>query len=290
MLRHLPNAADDIPTRDERSRATTARRVRAYARVMPDRAFVTGMTAMAMFGAPLDDDFDPEGDLQVGIRAPHRAPRGRGIRGTKVSPNLVRTVEVGGIRSSSPAATWALLANELTVRRLVILGDFLVRVPRGEGGTPMPARQLATVDQLRAAALAPGRRGRSILLLALSQVRVGSMSPLETDCRRDVLSRIPLDAEIDVEIRDSGGRLLGIVDQAYLLYRVAIEVEGDHHRTSRAQWDRDIRKHADLTAHGWEVVRLTARHIRGDPAQAAARIRAVLRRRGWDPSDASAPR
>ena len=72
---------------------------------------------------------------------------------------------------------------------------------------------------------------------------------------------------------------IGITEFVYRRQRVVVEVEGDHHRTSRAQWNRDIDKYAAYAAEGWEVVRLTSRHVRG--GQATPIVSQVLRRRGW---------
>lgn len=241
--------------------------------------FFAGMTAAALLGAPLPDDFDPEHDLCVSARAPHRAPKGRGIRGTQTNVRLTNVVVVDGLRVSSPASTWALLATTLSERWLVIIGDFFVRVPRDDRGRPRPERQLTSIDRLRAAAHAPGRRGRRALLQALAQVRVGSASRLETEYRIDAAAAGLPEPELDVEIRTADGRLLGIVDAAHAAYGVLIEVEGDHHRTSRAQWDRDITRHAAFVAEGYEVIRLTGRHVRGRSAPHI--VAQALRRHGW---------
>ena len=84
---------------------------------------------------------------------------------------------------------------------------------------------------------------------------------------------------LDAQIVDAHGIRIAIADAAYPAYRVVVEIEGDHHRTDRAQWTRDIDRQADLAAAGWEVVRLTAAHIRG--GRAAPRVRAALQRHGW---------
>ena len=83
-------------------------------------------------------------------------------------------------------------------------------------------------------------------------------------------------ADLDVEIRDASGRLLGISEFAYRERRVVVEIEGDHHRTSRAQWNRDLDKYAAYAAAGWEVVRVTSHHLR--QGRAVALVSAALER------------
>ncbi|MEU1971298.1 hypothetical protein ABZ477_06570 [Microbacterium sp. NPDC019599] len=272
-------ADHDAPGSQDRAlQQRVARSARAFSTVIPAHAFYAGTTAVALHGLPLEQAIDR---LCVAVHSPARALRGSGVRGIKVSPALASVRDLNGLRVASPASTWAMLADELTVRQLVILGDAIVRVPRDAHGRPRPEAQLATIEQLRAAMEAPRRRGRRALEAALEDVRVGSMSPLETDFRL-VSTRGGLpEPRLDVEIRDDAGRLLGISDAVYVDERVIAEVEGDHHRMSKAQWDRDIAKYAAYTAQGWEVVRLTSRHIRGPRPEAVQIVREALTRRGW---------
>ncbi len=192
-------------------------------------------------------------------------------------------VEVEGVRASDPASTWALLAAEMSMHELVRIGDAIVREPRGTGGFRHPGGALASIDDLRRATDAGRRRGIARMRAALTLIRVGSSSPLETDFRL-LAERAGLpEPSLDVEIRDEWGRLLGITEIAYPEFRVLVEIEGDHHRTSRRQWNRDIEKYAAYVAEGYEVVRLTAAHIRGAVPVAARIVREVLTRRGWRP-------
>ena len=77
------------------------------------------------------------------------------------------------------------------------------------------------------------------------------------------------------------------VDFAYPEYRVAIEYEGDYHRTPE-QFRRDIRRYECLQDAGWIVIRAAADDVPDDPAAPRAlelleRIEQRLRSRGWRP-------
>jgi very-short-patch-repair endonuclease len=109
------------------------------------------------------------------------------------------------------------------------------------------------------------------------------MSMLETDWRENLRGAGLPEPELDVEIRDERGILLGIADGAFPRFRVAVEVQGDHHRVTREQWNRDIRKHAAYRAAGWEPVELTSTHIRSRPGSDVTLVRAALGRQGWRP-------
>lgn len=284
-------AAADVRDTDRASRIAHAvrQRVEAYDIVRHPDAFFVGRTALALYALPLErvpgerlsgDLFLTGGAaLEVGVFAPQRAPRARGVHGVQIRPALATLRTVGGFPVTSPASTWALLADGSDVAALTRLGDAIVRIPRDERGRPLPEHQLATIDQLRAAADVPRRRGRKDLHAALTQIRVGSASPLETDWRLVATSDGLPEFDLDVEIRNGRGALLGIADAAHRGYRVAVEIEGDHHRTDRAQWSRDIEKHAAYVAAGWEPVRITAAHIRS--GRATTLLADALRRRGW---------
>ncbi len=269
--------------RDRRAHARIRDRVAEHAPVMPVDAFYAGMTAAALWELPLPFRFDPESPLCVAVHAPDRGRRRAGIVGRKLSPALATTTSTHGVRVTDPASTWAMLAGEVGIDGLVRLGDALVRVPRDDRGRPVPAARLADLDQLRTAALVPRRRARPLLLAALEEIRIGSMSPLETDFRLAAGRAGLPEPELDVEIRDARGRLCGIADAVYRRWRVVVEVEGRQHRSSDAQWNRDLAKYAAFAAGGWEVVRVTGDGIRRREATAEgiARVAAALRRHGW---------
>ena len=273
-----PDDEDEDPrtSRWELDRRAEKRRARALSTVMTPGTFFAARTAAVLQCAAID----PGPELVVGVFAPTRAPRHAGVRSVQVPLDSAFLRMHDGLRMTSPASTWAMLARELTVRELVIVGDSFVRIPRNAKGRLQPDRQVATIEQLERATGSCRRIGVAKLREALPLIRVGSASPLETDFRLDAMAGGLPEPELDVEIRDAGGALLGISEVVYRPQRLAVEIEGDHHRTSRAQWNRDIDKYTSYAAAGWEVIRLTSTHIRGDRARAVALVRAALRRRG----------
>lgn len=252
---------------------------RAYGEVMPSGSFFCGATA-AMIG--YDAPVRVPSSLDVAVIAPRRAPRAKGVRGRKVAPHLATTHEVDGLPMTTPASTWAMLGRELSLRELVEVGDALVQIPRDDSGRRHPELAHATVADL-ADEIAAGPRPPSTSKLreACELIRVGSSSVLETDFRLDAdAAHLPPPA-LDMEIRDERGRLLGISELVYPELRLVVEIEGDHHRTERKQWNRDIEKYHAYANAGWEVVRLTSLHIRGRQRDAVERVATALRRRGW---------
>ena len=272
-------AGDTAPLAITRS---DMRRVRAKAlsflQVAAPGSFVCGASAAMLRGYPVATS----SELDVAVVAPRRAPKGRGVKGHRLEPHLVDVEVVDGIPASTPASTWAMLGRDLSLRKLIILGDAIVRIPRDERGIPHPDRAGATIDQLQAAIDAGSRAGVKKLRAAIDRIRVGCSSPLETEYRLDSEDAGLPEPEVDVDIRDARGRRLGISEFAYPRYGVVVEIEGDHHRSSKQQWNRDLQKYRDYANAGWEVVRLTAHDVRTQ--RTAVRIvREVLIRRGWRP-------
>lgn len=261
---------------DRRLRRSLMKLIAGYECVRHPSSFYTGSTALGIHRLPFLAD--ESAALCVGVLLPARAPRMDGVRGVAFSPWLATVGTYEGLPVTTPASTWALLAREFSEPKLTMLADAIVRIPRGKGGQPQPLRQLATLDQLRVAAMAPHRRHREKLLQSLERARVGSMSVLESEYRLAADdARLP-EPELDVEIRDRDGRLVGIADLVYREHRTLVEIEGDQHRTSREQWNRDLEKYAAYTAMGWEVVRVTSSHIRGS-GRGVDLVRTALNRR-----------
>ena len=64
------------------------------------------------------------------------------------------------------------------------------------------------------------------------------------------------------------------LDLAWPEFRVAIEYDGDHHRTDKAQWRRDNDKRELLRHHHWIVLIATAANMADEPSQAELAYRA----------------
>jgi len=81
-----------------------------------------------------------------------------------------------------------------------------------------------------------------------------------------------------------GGRAMGRVDLFLAPWRVAVEYEGDQHRTDAQQWNVDIRRHEQLSADGCRVVRVTAERMH-HPRAVVALVVQALRSAGWEGAD-----
>ncbi|TFB50323.1 DUF559 domain-containing protein [Cryobacterium tagatosivorans] len=244
---------------------------RALALRMPPHAFFTHETAAQLLRLPLPRAFEAAPPLHVGMPAPARAMDARGVVGHSMRIRADDVVVWQGLRFTGPARTWLDLAARLSLVDLVAAGDYLVQW----------RRPLATLDELAdAVARYPSRRGLARARDALPLVRTRSESRRETKLRvAIVLGGLP-EPECNLNIYDPDGRLLARADLAYPEFRLLLEYQGDHHRTDRAQWRRDIRRVGSLEDQGWQVLQFTDDDLR-DPAALLARIELRLRGRGW---------
>jgi very-short-patch-repair endonuclease len=67
------------------------------------------------------------------------------------------------------------------------------------------------------------------------------------------------------------------VDFAYPDAGVIVEVESRKHHLGPTDWERDLRRHNRLAAHGKRVLRITYQRMLTDSDGVAAEIRTALR-------------
>jgi very-short-patch-repair endonuclease len=60
--------------------------------------------------------------------------------------------------------------------------------------------------------------------------------------------------------------------------RLAVEIDGFAYHSSRAAFERDRRRDAELAAAGWNVIRVTWRQLLDEPEAVVARLAAALAR------------
>lgn len=221
-------------------------------------------------------------DTRIHVSTPGRAPRAAGTVGHQVRPDLVRIVPHPrfGVPVSDPATTWAVLAPMIGAYDLVAVGDAIVRAPRVAGPFGYLLRPpLADLDDLRRAAEAGRRLGATALREALARIRPGVASRTETWARLLLVDAGLPEPVTDHEVYGPSGDFLGCVDLAYPELRIAIEYEGDQHRTDGSQWQRDLEKHERLTDAGWRVIRVARTQLFHHPLQYIDRVAAALRAR-----------
>jgi len=201
---------------------------------------LSGLTAARLYGAKWVDDALPielnwsNGRPPPGIRVSkdHLAGDERGLWASLPVTSVPRTAFDIGRRGRLGEA----------VARLDALGNVV--------GFTAPA-----VNELIEAH--PGTRGLCRLREALALHDAGAQSPRETWLRLLVIGAgLPRpQTQIPVVVN---GRPKYYLDMGWEDLKIAVEYDGDHHRTDRAQFARDITRLEELADLGWTVIRVAA--------------------------------
>ena len=267
--------AERPPDRYEHALGDELRRIREFAQVLTPHQFFSHRSAALLWGAPVP--YDPGAPVHASVLRPVRSPRAVGVVGHGLTGAYCAVTECDGVRLTTPACTWAQLAD-LSISELVALGDFFVRRYREGHGRPDAGRPpLATVGDLHEAATAGRRRGGRKLLQALALVREDSWSPRESTTRLALLEAGLPEPELNGDVYDAHGVFLACIDLLYRRYRVGVEYQGEGH------WERyagDVDRLDALRADGWEMIEVT-KALAGRPGEVAARVERALRQRGW---------
>jgi hypothetical protein len=230
--------------------------------------------AAELWDAPLPRRL--EGVIHVTATGGLAKPRSRGIVGHRSQFGTI--AERRGLPASDAATMFVELAGLLDVRELVAVGDYLIHTPRVLD--PHDVRPHSTMDELRAAIERHAARGTATARRALHRVRQGVESPTETELRLMLEDAGLPRPECGYQLHDSRGRSIGWFDLAWPAWRAIAEYDGDQHRTSTQQYDRDIRRFDAAAEEDWRVVRVRAAGLR-HPTDTVERVERALVRGGW---------
>jgi Protein of unknown function (DUF559) len=224
------------------------------------RGVLAGLAAAALHGSDWIGDDEA---VELIWRNPH-PPAGVLTRNHRVESDEVTRVD------GLPVTTSARTAFDLS--RQLPIGDAVARLDALMRATPFSVE-----DVLLLAKRHPGARGLRRLRSALPIVDSGAASPKETWLRLLLIDAgLPApDTQIPVVAQF---RTVAVLDMGWERFKVAVEYDGDQHRSSRRQYVRDMRRLKALEACGWIVVRVIAE----DPPDDVVRwVRVALRRRGY---------
>lgn len=153
---------------------------------------------------------------------------------------------IDDMRVTIPARTALDLARRYPFRVAVAAVDALAQATELK-----PADVELLVDRYK------GRRGMKAARTALQLVDGGAQSPKETWLRL-LLVGAGFPPQTQIAVRNEWGRAVAYLDMGWDDIKVAVEYDGDQHRSSRAQYVKDIRRLEMLERMGWIVVRVIA--------------------------------
>jgi hypothetical protein len=230
------------------------------------RGVVAGQSASALHGAKWVDPRRPAQLLH-----PHRRPPPGIITWLdRIPPE--ETQLISGIKVTTPARTAFDLAGRYPLVKAVAAIDALARATR-----------LKPTDVDTLLERHKGHRNIRRARRALKLVDRGAESPQETWLRLLVVEAGYPPPQTQIPVYGPYGELVGIVDMGWEEIKLALEYEGDHHRTNRHVFNKDIARHEAMTTDlGWIAIRVTAEDT---PGGILRRIEAAWTRRGrWPPT------
>jgi hypothetical protein len=149
----------------------------------------------------------------------------------------------------------------------------------------MRATAFSAEDVLLLADRYPAARGIRRLRSVLHLVDGGGSSPKETWLRLLLVDAGLPTVTTQIPVVD-GYTALAFLDMGWPEFGVAVEYDGDHHRSDRRQYVKDqwrLRKLAEL---GWVIIRVIAED---KPEDVIERVRRALLARGWRPERTVSP-
>lgn len=228
-------------------------------------AVIAGRSAAAMLGTPWIDDDSPV-DL---IHSNRNAPAGIHVHSDRIADDEV--VALDGVAVTNPARTALDVGAWYPLRSALPVLDALIGVT---------GLAVADVDAL--AMRYPGRRGIRAARTAMRLVDGGAQSPKETWLRLLLIEAgLPV-PQTQIKVCDEFGHVLAYLDMGWPDLMVAVEYDGEQHRTDRGQYTWDVRRRELLDEAGWIVVRVVAGDRREDILR---RVRAAIARRKFHQSD-----
>ena len=237
-------------------RVTAARRAKAGWLWTKRQGVVAGVSAAAMHGSKWVDDATT---VELLHENRHRLP-GLLTHGDRIEDDEITIID--GVPVTNPTRTVLDLGCWYPTTSGVAAIDSLAR-----------ATEIKAADVELLAHRYPRRRGIARARLAITLFDAGAQSPKETWLRLLLVNAGLPRPQTQIPVRDESGDVLAYLDMGWEDDMVAVEYDGDQHRSDRYQHQWDIRRLELLHRLGWTVIRVVA----GDrPADIIRRVRTAL--------------
>lgn len=221
---------------------------------------IAGVAASALHGAAWVDDAEPI-EILVDER---RRQSGLVVRMDRYMDDEV--TEIAQLPVTNSARTAFDLGRHQPRAEALSRMDALMRVaPFNAGDVEALVRRYGPV------------RGIRQLRTLLPLVDAGAASPKESWLRLLLIDGGLPRPETQIPVLDSGGYPFAYLDMGWRSIKLAVEYDGDQHRTDRRQYVKDLRRLPMITDLGWETIRVIAEDR---PAQVLHRVREAFERRG----------
>jgi hypothetical protein len=220
------------------------------------RATIAGAAAAALHGAQWIPDEVPVELIYGNPRPPRGVLTRRGVLHDD------ETQLLDGCCVTTPERTAFDIGRHGAVHSAVARLDALAR-----------ATGFKVDDVLRVAENHPRSPGLRCLESALELVDPGAQSPRESYLRLLFIDAGLPRPQTQIPVLGNDGIPFAHLDLGWPEWLVAVEYDGDQHRTNRRQYVRDIRRTELLEEMGWTIVRVVAED---GPAAVLRRVRAAI--------------
>jgi hypothetical protein len=217
---------------------------------------LAGITAAALHGAKWVDESAPIELIWVNARSP---------RGVRTSAMRLQPTEMGQAHElpvTTPEPTAFDIGRTPGIGRAVARLDSLAR-----------ATGLKVRDVEEVAARHRGARGLRQLERVLPMLDAGAQSPKETWLRLLLVNDGLPRPQTQIPVLGANGYPFAYLDMGWAEWMIAVEYDGDQHRSDRMQYVKDIRRTAELERMGWIIVRVVAEDR---PPEILRRVRGAL--------------
>lgn len=227
---------------------------------MPERAQLSHLTRIQALGL----DFGPARPLRFTVAGDlHLDVDGIFLHRTEVLPPL------DGI-GVTPAAAFIQYCAEARMIDAIKVGDWLLH-----------RRHMTVLEVAELARRDHWRPGAHQVRRVLPYLEAGSRSLRESETRAVlVFSGLPK-PEVNRDVRNARGELLGCGDLVYLLWKLLVEYEGRQHLTDLGQWNSDIDRYRNFRDEEWRYVQVTNEKLE-TPKKLVAEVYGQLVRGGYD--------
>ena len=222
------------------------------------RGILAGFSAAALHGARWIDPARPATIIDTN----RRPAVGVQVWEERIADDEICLVD--GMRLTTPARTALDLARRYSLDDAVAAVDALAQTV----GLKSVDIELL-LDRYR------GRRGMKSAAAALELIDGGAQSPKETWLRLLLLDAGFPRPQTQIAVRNEWGWVDAYLDMGWEDIKVAVEYDGDQHRSSRYQYVKDIRRLEMLDQrYGWLVVRVVSEDRPDDVIRRVAAARA----------------
>lgn len=222
------------------------------------RGVVAGFAAAALHGSKWVD----EARLVDLIHDNRRSPPGVQTHRDRVDKDEIELV--AGMPITSPVRTVLDFGCWYPIMTAVAAIDALAR-----------ATEINAADVELLARKYAGRKGITQARHAVDLFDAGAQSPKESWLRVVLIQAGLPRPQTQIPVLNEFGSAIAYLDMGWEDTKVAVEYDGDHHRSDRRQYTWDVRRLEMLERLGWIIIRVVA----GDrPAEIVRRVRTALAR------------